>query len=266
MRVAQVVFPNAPEFERKSQRIDFAALRAEHDVITVAGSADVGEADLVHLYAPRNAGSRAFRGLRAPAVASFAVKKRWLARGPAVSVSPVEKEGFTLLPEAVEEKWFVEAPRATLTNERRTVAAFGRPALHSVIPLTLARLHRTRDDIEWISFDAPPEPADLATVDAWIDPAVDEEDYDGFVAEAIVAGLPVVASRTSINLQRLEHGRTGFLVPPNDPNELTHAILTALFKGEAAQQKQYAAKQTAAKFRPRQRLRVLSGIYQSLRS
>ena len=47
--------------------------------------------------------------------------------------------------------------------------------------------------------------------------------------------------------------------------EFTHAILAALFKPEFAQQKIDAARQTREKFRPRQRLRVLTQVYESLR-
>ena len=84
------------------------------------------------------------------------------------------------------------------------------------------------------------------------------------MAEALVAGNVVVASRTIINVTRLEKGRTGFLAPPNDPNELTHAILAALFKPELAQETLAAARQTISKYRPRQRLRALVPIYESL--
>ena len=119
----------------------------------------------------------------------------------------------------------------------------------------MARLHRTRDDIDWQLLDDPP--TDFSLFDAWIDPAIDENDFDGFVAEAQVTGKIVVAARTPINLQRLEKGRTGLLVPPGDANELTHAILAALFIPEVAQQKIEAAKQTISKFHPSRRLRAL---------
>ena len=66
--------------------------------------------------------------------------------------------------------------------------------------------------------------------------------------------------RAAINTKRLEKGRTGILVPPRDPNELTHAILAGLFKPEIAQQKTEAAKQTISKFHPRQRLRGLTQL------
>ena len=98
----------------------------------------------------------------------------------------------------------------------------------------------------------------------WVDPAIDENDFDGFVAEAIAAGTPVIASRTAINTQRLEKGRTGVLVPARDPNEWTHAILAALFKPEFRLSKTVAAQQTASKFRPRNRARALIQLYESL--
>src|SRR5439155_7230791 len=116
--------------------------------------------------------------------------------------------------------------------------------------------------IEWLLLDQVP--TDFDQFDIWVDPATDDDDYDGFVAEALVAGKIVVASRTPMNVKRLEKGRTGILVPPGDPNELTHAILAALFKPELGQAKTSAAKQTNSKFRPRQRLRALTPIYESL--
>jgi glycosyltransferase involved in cell wall biosynthesis len=91
-----------------------------------------------------------------------------------------------------------------------------------------------------------------------------ENDFDGFVAEAIVAGTAVIASRTAINVQRLEKGRTGVLVPAGDPNEWTHAILAALFKAEFRHSKTVAAQQTASTFRPRHRARALIELYESI--
>ena len=48
-------------------------------------------------------------------------------------------------------------------------------------------------------------------------------------------------------------------------NELTHAILAALFKPEVAQQKIEAARQTISKFHPRQRLRALTQLIETAR-
>ena len=146
------------------------------------------------------------------------------------------------LPEAVEAIYFsggqrppaVQDSRGRLSSTHR-IASFRRRSVLRIIDRTIPRLHRTREDIEWLLFDRPPAADDFARLDAWIDPAVDDNDFDGFVAEALVCRLPVVASRTPINIKRLEKGRTGWLVPAGDANELTHAILAALFKTEIAQ-------------------------------
>ena len=252
MRIAQVLLANASLYEKKAQQIDFAALAAEHDVITVARTAEIGNADVAHVYGRQ---AHVFKP----------TSRRWFTRPRTVAVAPIERDGFELLPEAVEDNFF--ETRRPATGERQPiVASFDRPSLRSIVAQTHARLARTREDLQWMTFDAPPTPDEFGAVGVWIDPAIDELDYDGLVAAGVVAGLPVVASRTPINVQRLEKGRTGFLVPPNDPNELTHAILTALFKPEVAQQKIESALQTLAKFRPRQRARVLLSIYHSLSS
>ena len=160
------------------------------------------------------------------------------------------------LPEAVEEGYFFTTEGTKGTE--KTVGTFNRRGVRKIVEATVPRLHRTREDIEWLLLDEPPR--DFAAFDVWVDPAIDDDDYDGFVAEALVAGKIVVASRTPINVRRLEKGRTGFLVPPGDANELTHAILAALFKPEVAQQKIEAARQTISKFHPRQRLRALTEL------
>jgi glycosyltransferase involved in cell wall biosynthesis len=43
--------------------------------------------------------------------------------------------------------------------------------------------------------------------------------------EAMATGLPVIATRVGGNVEVVEHGKTGFLVPPADPSEMAEAIL-----------------------------------------
>ncbi len=167
------------------------------------------------------------------------------------------------LPEAVEVGFFGVSVAAG--HHTFTLGSFNRRGIRRVIEATIPRVHRTREDVEWLLIDGPPSPEDFTQFDAWIDPAIDEDDYDGFVAEALVAGKIVVASRIPINVKRLEKGRTGILVPPGDANELTHAILAALFKPEIAQQKIEAARQTISKFHPRQRQRALTQLLATAR-
>ena len=257
MRIAQLVLPGASAYERKSQLLDARALSGQ-----LTENRD--EADLIHVYGPREIPSAMVSGFRLPYVASGTVRKRrfaWKApHEPEYALSPVESDDFTLLPEAVDDAYFGNRQPAT----GNFVGSIQRPSTQNVIEQTIARIHRFRDDISWHLFTHQPSPEELAQLAAWIDPAVEEDDFDGLTAEALVAGLPVVASRTPINIQRCEQGRTGFLVPTRDPNELVHAILAALFKPEVANPKINAARQTASKFRIRQRLRVLQQIYENV--
>ena len=246
MRLAQILLPDASQYERKSQRIDEAGLRGKHELVT-------GAADVTHVY-----GREAY-------VTAGAVYPRWMwwRRATKILVSPI---GERAVPEAVEDRYF-DASRAevpSVAREVKRIGSFARPSTNNMVEQTVARLQRFRSDIEWNLFDHVPAPADLAGLDAWIDPAIEETDFDGFTAEALVVGLPIVASRTAVNVQRLEQGRTGMLVPPRDPNEMTHAILAVLFKQEVATSKQIAARQTVSKFRTRHRLRVLVQLYESL--
>lgn len=267
MRIAQVILPTASEYERKSQRLDHAGLALKHEVVVVEHAAlRHTAADVVHFYG-NDLAAKLVMGLRRPFIASaephvelltFTFRPLQQPRYIVSPVAPIDPDArLQLLPEAVDDAYFeVEDHLGTFGRHR--------PGVSNLIEQTLARLHRTREDVRWSLFDRAPTPDDLRAVDVWVDPATSESDFDGFVAEASAAGKAVVASRTTINRQRLEKGRTGFLVPPRDPNELTHAILTALFKSEAAKLKIEAAKQTAGKFRARQRLRVLERIYETL--
>jgi hypothetical protein len=232
MRIFHVVLPGASEYEKKSQRIDFEALRGEHQIIVVDDPQKAASADVAQIYGPPS----------------------WPAN----------------LTEAVPEEFFGGAARvparpAGVGARRHTIGSFLRQSIIPIVERTIPRLHRTRDDIEWLLLERPPSRADFDQFDAWVDPTAGEKDWDGFVAEALVAGKIVVASRTPINVKRLEEGRIGLLVRPGDANELTHAILAALFKPEVAQQKIEAARQTISKFHPRQRLRALVPLLEAAR-
>jgi hypothetical protein len=253
--IAQLVLPGASEYERKSQRIDFVSLSAEHDVRVGNAAA----ADLIHVYAP----TEMRVDFKLPYVSNVHPRRRRFRRTahPERVITPLKDTIDSFIPEAVDEKYFASAEKQI---GRPTVGTFARPKLRNIIEQTAARIQRYRDDVDWLLFDAAPSPDDLRGVDVWVDPAMSENDFDGFVAEAIVAGTAVIASRTAINVQRLEKGRTGVLVPAGDPNEWTHAILAALFKPEFRHSKTVAAQQTASKFRPRHRARALIELYESI--
>lgn len=260
MRLAHLLLPSASQYERKCQRIDRASF-PDVVVVTPEQLAQSG-ADVAHVYATGELPG----GLRIdiPYIASAPMKQaRWSLRRPVAPRIVVSPLGGHAVPEAVEDRYFVSAA-APVARDVKTVGVFLRPTINRAVEQTRARIERTRPDVRWILLNRVPAPEDLQAVDVWVDPAVSDNDFDGFVAEAQAVGLPVVASRTAINVQRLEQGRTGWLVPPGDANELTHAILAALFKTEVAEGKQKAAKQTVSKFRARQRVRILGALYESL--
>ena len=245
MIVGQVVTVDASEYERKCQRVDAAHFEV-----------DLARADVVHVYT-----GRTLPRVDKPFVANIgSTRRRFSFRRegqPAFVVTPFN------VPEAVEERYF------SVAGGQRPVAgsvigSYARPSLKSIVEQTMHRIDRFREDVEWRWFSHVPAPEEIAELGAWVDPAVEEDDYDGFVAEALAVGVNVVAAATPINVQRLEKGRTGFLVPPNDPNEMTHAILTALFKPEVARARSDAARQTVGKFRAGQRIRALTRIYEDI--
>lgn len=282
MRIVQLLLPGASQYEQKSQRIDFEALSKEHDITLATSLAEMPAAEVAHVYGPSPLVLRQFRRFPLPwLTGSQVTRSRFYGSGrlPERRISPLDAGGSqeaatgvigverVLVPEAVAKEFFqIRRPRGN--GETRVAGVYAPPSRRGVrnaVDQTMHRLLRFRDDVDLRCFDQPPSPADLAGVDLWIDPAADPEDFDGFVAEAVVSGLPVVASRTPLNRWRLENGRTGWLVPPADPNELTHAILTALFKPEVGEARLEAARQTASKFRPRQRRKILAQLYGAIK-
>lgn len=280
MRIAHIVLPAASEYERKSQRADHAALSQEHEVLVIDGAAfdpaaiASTAASVAHVYASDSLPTAPFRGFPIPYVSSAEMPRpRWAFRrplAPAIVFSPLappQGEGpVRFLPESVEDRYWGAPARKPDPDDGdvRVIASFARESLRSLVEQTVIRIHRFRSDIEWRVIGRVPTPEDLAGVDLWVDPATAADDLDGFVAEALVAGVPVVAGRTPINERRLEKGRCGALVPTSDPNELTHAILTALFKQEVRESRASAARQTVSRFHVRQRLRILLRTYETL--
>lgn len=269
MRITQIVLPDASAFERKNQRVDQAAFMAAGDVVVAANISEPVSGDVAHIYTSRSLSPRSTASVAIPFVSSAGVeRRRWsfhASRAPRFVISPLG-EGDARVPEAVEDFYFEQRWEPKPDGQVRTVGSFARADVRNLVQQTMRRIARFRSDVEWQLFERTPLPEDFASLDLWADPAISDHDYDGFVAEAGVTGIPVVAARTPINSLRLEKGRTGVLVPVNDPNEWAHAILTALFKPEQGERFAAAARQTASKFRSSQRMRALRRLYEQMTS
>jgi len=278
MHLAQLLLSDARYFEQNAQRVDGQTLSADHSIRLWTASPDDSPArfieecngsgcSVLHVYGPPELDPRWVRKLEIPYVSEGAVgagRLPWTKLAQPATL--IQRVGEHAVPEAVDLRYFESAgqrrPSAgtplryrlgTYTGRRENVSSF--------CELTYARLERFRDDIDWEVYESPPGPADFATLDLWVDPAAGE-DANGLVGEALVTGTPVVAARNPINAQRLDEGRGGFLVP-RDPNELTHAILAALFKPEIREGKLSHARTSRMDFHPSRRAARLVEIYRS---
>lgn len=76
-------------------------------------------------------------------------------------------------------------------------------------------------------------PALLARAELFLFPSA-LEGHPGAVVEAMMAARPVVASDIPAHRETLEHGVTGLLVPPADPETLAEAVIELLRDRQAA--------------------------------
>jgi glycosyltransferase involved in cell wall biosynthesis len=89
-------------------------------------------------------------------------------------------------------------------------------------------LERWRDSIHFTGWLAPSEvipwyqSADIQVIPSWYEP------FGMVVLEGMLHGLALVASDLGGPAEILEHGRTGLLVPPRDPEALATAVLRLL--------------------------------------
>ena len=247
--------PAATAYDAKCRAVDAESLPC---VVS-----ETGGADLLHIYGPLPKAA-VLRKLGIPYLAeSEPISSRLPWRAAPSPAAIVRREQ---LPEAVERRYRDATVLAYRGAASHQIGSFvgSRPGVANIVDQTLARIHRFRDDIEWLRLDRPPEPEELRSLDLWVDPVVQEEDHDGFVAEAIVSGCLVVAGRTKANAQRAADGRAAFLVPPGDPNETAHAIFNALFKPEQSEPRRAAMPSAAARFDAGVRARALTEIYEKV--
>src|SRR5882724_3535245 len=147
MIVAQLLLPGASEYECKSQRIDFASLSAEHDV----RFGDLANAEVVHIYSPRELDPKTVRGIAAPYVSNARPKPRRFRKTvpPRHVVTPLKATNDTYVPEAVEDIYFSNRETQQPSNReaqqpgnRATIGTVSRPSIRNIVEQTAARMHR----------------------------------------------------------------------------------------------------------------------------
>lgn len=99
------------------------------------------------------------------------------------------------------------------------------PALEACVHQRAAH-HHLGDRFKFMGFRRPVMPL-MAACDIHAVSAVDEP-FGRSLIEAMLVGTPVVAAASGGNLEAIEDGFTGCLVPPDDPQSMAHEIARLL--------------------------------------
>jgi glycosyltransferase involved in cell wall biosynthesis len=182
------------------------------------------------------------------ALRSFTVERVGL---PAAKVETIHY-GLDDLPDA-----WGENPRDDVPEDARILLAVSRLSPQKGIDVAVRALPALPEDTTLVVLGEGPEraaltrlardlgvehrvflPGRVPDVAAWLRRAtllVHPARWEGFglgVLEAMLAGLPVVASRVSSLPELVVDGETGFLVAPDDPDTLAAAVVRALEQPE----------------------------------
>src|SRR5207302_2002669 len=84
------------------------------------------------------------------------------------------------------------------------------------------------------------------------------------VLEAMAAGLPVVATGVGGICEIVEHGRTGFLVPPREPAQMAAYLVHLLADDELADRMGHEACQAAQAYRADRTAEGYARVYEQL--
>jgi glycosyltransferase involved in cell wall biosynthesis len=92
-------------------------------------------------------------------------------------------------------------------------------------------------------------PTLMRAVDVMVHPSIDPEPFGRTLVEAMLAGVPVIATDAGAASDILEAGRAGTLVPPNDPDALAVAISHVLTKPDGlTEQLEYASRRARSEY------------------
>jgi glycosyltransferase involved in cell wall biosynthesis len=103
----------------------------------------------------------------------------------------------------------------------------------------------------------------MHAVDVMVHPSVDPEPFGRTLVEAMLAGVPVIATDTGAASDILEHGKAGTLVRPDDADAIAAAIARALADPTALRsQLDYAAARATTHYGVAQMLNSVSALIQ----
>jgi sugar transferase (PEP-CTERM/EpsH1 system associated) len=118
--------------------------------------------------------------------------------------------------------------------------------------------------ITWLPGDRDDVPKLLAAMDVFVLPSL-AEGISNTLLEAMAAGLPVIATAVGGNLELIEEGVNGSLVPVGDPQALSQAMLAQLEdKVGRARQGANARQRVCQRFDWKRTVNAYLGVYDEL--
>lgn len=105
----------------------------------------------------------------------------------------------------------------------------------------------------------------IQLLDVVVHASVKPEPFGRVIAEGMAMGKPVVAAMNGGPLEIIEDGRTGFLVPPGNPEKLAQRIIELLTdRSRADTLGRHAQRDAAARFSPRYHARLVEQVYENV--
>lgn len=109
------------------------------------------------------------------------------------------------------------------------------------------------------------DPAQLyAASDLVLHPALHPEGFGRSVAEAQVAGVPVVATSIGAAVELIEHGRSGMLAPPGNGSALAEAVSLVLEDPALQRRLRAGGLALAARYRPESHAASMESVYRAV--
>lgn len=162
---------------------------------------------------------------------------------------------------------FLRAARLVMESvpEARALVIGGAPDGSRAYPEELRRLARDLGIAQRTVFTGfrRDVPEMLQLLDVVVHASVSPEPFGRVIAEGMAMGKPVVAAGAGGPLEIIEHGRTGLLVPPDNPEALANAIVAVLSDRVLARRLGENARAAAeARFSPVAHARSVEGFYE----
>ncbi len=134
--------------------------------------------------------------------------------------------------------------KVCLPDLRCLLVGFDQAHVHYKAELEKLIRHKGLDSkIHWVGYCAD-MPAAYMLADVVVSASTEPEAFGRVVVEAQAMGRPLIASNHGGSRETIIHGRTGWLVPPSDPDALAQALLQLLTLA-AAERHTMAARQVA---------------------